>query len=178
MPGSPSSSCAMESPTGCTKQLISVAERSVPAADWMRPAGRKPPCNAPRNRASQCARFSGFSARARARATRRLTSATVRSSSLAYFSSSTSSLMDCGGKGLAAAVSGLGALRVLDMVVSVSWFVVRCMSRRMRSSIGRGHARGVDLPQGSIIGTSSPVFLLPFRPGCIRACRHEHLQFQ
>jgi hypothetical protein len=33
---------AIESPTGCTKQLISVAASSVPAADWMRPAGMKP----------------------------------------------------------------------------------------------------------------------------------------
>ena len=39
MPGWPSSICEIESPTGCTKQLMRVAESPVPAADWIRPAG-------------------------------------------------------------------------------------------------------------------------------------------
>ena len=95
MPGWPSSSCAMESPTGCTKQLISVAARSVPAAEWMRPAGTNPDASACANRASQAARSAGASAAASARATRARTSATLRSSPLAYFSSSTSELMGC-----------------------------------------------------------------------------------
>jgi hypothetical protein len=51
----------MESPTGCTKQLISVACRSVPAAELMRPAGTKPFSCASRKRASQKARLSSVS---------------------------------------------------------------------------------------------------------------------
>ncbi len=42
MPGRPSTDSETESPTGCTKQLISVARRSVPAAELMRPPGMKP----------------------------------------------------------------------------------------------------------------------------------------
>ena len=74
MPGLPSSGSAIESPTGCTKQLISVAESSVPAAELMRPAGMKPRSCASRKRASQCARCAGGSAAASARATRARTS--------------------------------------------------------------------------------------------------------
>ena len=36
------SACDTESPTGCTKQLMSVACRSVPAAELTRPPGMKP----------------------------------------------------------------------------------------------------------------------------------------
>jgi hypothetical protein len=53
MPGRPSTISEIESPTGCTKQLISVAQRSVPAAELMRPAGTKPFSCASRKRVSQ-----------------------------------------------------------------------------------------------------------------------------
>src|SRR6218665_1933182 len=53
MPGKPSSSWpCMQSPTGCTKQLINVAWMSVPAALMMRPAPIAPACRLARNRAS------------------------------------------------------------------------------------------------------------------------------
>jgi hypothetical protein len=65
----------IESPTGCTKQLISVAVSWVPAAELMRPAGTKPRSCASRNFASQWARLSSASMAARARATRLRTSA-------------------------------------------------------------------------------------------------------
>ncbi len=39
MPGRSSTASVMESPTGCTKQLMSVAASDVPAAELMRPAG-------------------------------------------------------------------------------------------------------------------------------------------
>jgi hypothetical protein len=74
---------------------MSVAESSVPAAELMRPAGTKPSRSACRKRVSQRARASGASAWASARATRRRTSSMLRSSPLAYFSSSTSSLIGC-----------------------------------------------------------------------------------
>jgi hypothetical protein len=45
-----------ESPTGCTKQLISVAWMPVPAAELMRPAGTKPFSSAQRKRAAQASR--------------------------------------------------------------------------------------------------------------------------
>jgi hypothetical protein len=45
-----------ESPTGCTKQLISVAWMPVPAAELMRPAGTKPFSSAQRKRAAQVSR--------------------------------------------------------------------------------------------------------------------------
>ena len=103
MPGWPSSTCVMLSPTGCTKQLMSVAASPVPAADWMRPAGMKPCCSACRKRSSHSARCSGASASASARATRRFTSSGVVSSPLAYFSFSTSALMAWGGSARTAA---------------------------------------------------------------------------
>jgi hypothetical protein len=53
----PSVTSVTESPTGWTKQLMSVAARSVPAAELIRPAGTKPCCCASRNFASQCARL-------------------------------------------------------------------------------------------------------------------------
>ena len=58
----------IESPTGCTKQLISVAVSVVPAAELMRPAGMKPRSCASWNFVSHCARLSSGSAmRERAR---------------------------------------------------------------------------------------------------------------
>ena len=57
MPGLPSTTSVIESPTGCTKQLISVAVSEVPAAELMRPAGMKPRSCASANFASHCARF-------------------------------------------------------------------------------------------------------------------------
>src|SRR6218665_3840860 len=60
MPGKPSSSWpCMQSPTGCTKQLINVAWMSVPAALMMRPAPIAPACRLARNRASYRLRSSG-----------------------------------------------------------------------------------------------------------------------
>ena len=56
MPGRPSTTSEIESPTGCTKQLISVACRFTPAAELMRPAGMKPSSCACRKRRSQWAR--------------------------------------------------------------------------------------------------------------------------
>jgi hypothetical protein len=53
MPGLPSTISEMESPTGCTKQLISVAWIWIPAAELMRPAGMNPSLSAPRKRFSQ-----------------------------------------------------------------------------------------------------------------------------
>jgi len=54
------------SPTGCTKQLISVAEMSVPAAELTRPPGMKPATIASKKRCSQCSRSSGLSNRGQA----------------------------------------------------------------------------------------------------------------
>ena len=82
MPGLPSTTSVIESPTGCTKQLISVAVSDVPAAELMRPAGMKPRSCASRKRASQWARSASASAAASARATRARTSATVRLAAL------------------------------------------------------------------------------------------------
>ena len=99
----------MESPTGCTKQLMSVAARGVPAADWMRPAGRKPCCSAHR-KASRCwSRHSG-STSASALATRALTSSIDVSLSLQYFSRRTSRLIACGFR---AAAEGTRSLRFM-----------------------------------------------------------------
>jgi hypothetical protein len=109
MPGKPSSGIEIESPTGCTKQLISVAARPVPAAELMRPAGTKPRCCASRNLASHSARRASGSTAASARATRRRTSSTVRSSPFAYFSASTSALIGCAGSGVR-----VGSSRVED----------------------------------------------------------------
>src|SRR5260221_2372690 len=95
MPGLPSTSSEIESPTGCTKQLIRVACRATPAAELMRPAGMKPSSCACRKRRSQVARRSSGSAWARARATRRRTASTLASSPLAYFSSRVSRQIDC-----------------------------------------------------------------------------------
>src|SRR5687767_7354409 len=95
MPGRPSTTSLMESPTGCTKQLISVACRFTPAAELIRPAGMKPSSCACRKRRSHWARSASRSTWARARATRRRTWVTLCSPSLAYFSSSVSRLMSC-----------------------------------------------------------------------------------
>src|SRR6185437_11757896 len=93
----PSSSPEMLSPTGCTKQLISVALRSVPAAELMRPPRMKPFSCARWNASSHWVRIAGASTAASARATRRRTSSIVRSPPFAYFSSSTSSEIAWGG---------------------------------------------------------------------------------
>ena len=85
MPGLPSTISVIESPTGCTKQLISVAVSEVPAAELMRPAGMKPRSCASRKRASQCARFSSGSTAASARATRARTSLHARLAALGVF---------------------------------------------------------------------------------------------
>src|SRR6185295_2301044 len=53
MPGLPSTVCETESPTGCTKQLMSVACKSVPAAEFTRPPGMKPRVCASKNACSQ-----------------------------------------------------------------------------------------------------------------------------
>src|SRR6218665_2450571 len=71
MPGKPSSSWpCMQSPTGCTKQLINVAWMSVPAALMMRPAPIAPACRLARNRASYRLRRSGASPDAKGRGPR------------------------------------------------------------------------------------------------------------
>src|SRR5262245_75596 len=97
MPGRPSTTSEIESPTGCTKQLMSVACIAMPAAELMRPAGMKPASCASRKRRSQWARFSGASTMASAWAIRARTSATLRSLPLAYFSSSASRQISCSG---------------------------------------------------------------------------------
>ena len=107
MPGRPSTTSVIESPTGCTKQLISVAVSVVPAAELMRPAGMKPRSCASWNFASHCARRSSGSAVASARATRRRTSSTVRSCPLAYFSTRTSPEISCSGSGASALIFSL-----------------------------------------------------------------------
>src|SRR6266853_1741884 len=66
MPGRPSTISEIESPTGCTKQLMSVACIGIPAAELMRPAGMKPASIASWKRRSQWACLSGTSATARA----------------------------------------------------------------------------------------------------------------
>ncbi len=99
----------MESPTGCTKQLMSVAARGVPAADWMRPAGRKPCCSAHR-KASRCWSRRSGSTSASALATRALTSSIDVSLSLQYFSRRTSRLIACGFR---AAAEGTRSLRFM-----------------------------------------------------------------
>jgi len=91
---SPPSVSLTESPTGCTKQLISVAPSPVPAAELMRPPITTPS----RSWASKktASHFDGLlSLAARARATRRRTSETVVSPSFAYFSSRTSVEIGC-----------------------------------------------------------------------------------
>src|SRR5262245_51734391 len=97
MPGRPSTTSEIESPTGCTKQLMSVACIWMPAAELMRPAGMKPASSVSANLRSHWARFSGVSTAARARATRARTSATVRSLPFAYFSSRASRQISCSG---------------------------------------------------------------------------------
>ena len=54
MPGLPSTVSETESPTGCTKQLISVTSRIPdPAAELIRPPGMNPSSSAFRNTGSQ-----------------------------------------------------------------------------------------------------------------------------
>src|ERR1700722_14043690 len=99
----------MASPTGCTKQLISVAEMSVPAAELTRPPGMKPATIASKKRCCQCSRSSGLSTAASPFATRRRTSSAVFSSAFAYFSSSTSRLIACSSSSVAAWSSFINA---------------------------------------------------------------------
>jgi hypothetical protein len=86
-----------------------VAASDVPAAECTRPAGTKPFSSACRKRASHAARSPAGSASASARATRRRTSAALFSSPLAYFSSSTSSLIAWAGKGRVVVIEALMA---------------------------------------------------------------------
>ena len=116
MPGLPSTTSVMESPTPCTKQLISVAVSEVPAAESIRPAGMKPRSCASRNRASQWARFASGSTEASARATRARTSAAVASPPFAYFSRRTSWEMGWAGNDSRVARSLLRGSRVWAMV--------------------------------------------------------------
>ena len=148
MPGKPSSTWAMESPTGCTKQLISVAVSSVPAAELMRPAGTKPRCCTCRKRASHCARCAGASTEASARATRSRTASMEVSSPLAYFSSSTSWLIGCSGKAERVATAAAPAdflVRVIAVGVwSDSWGVpgrVGAIEGSVRNDPARGRAK-------------------------------------
>src|SRR3954467_10334110 len=97
MPGRPSTTSEIESPTGCTKQLMRVACSCTPAAELMRPAGMNPSFCACRKRRSQWARRSSLSIWARARATRRRTSSMLASLPLAYFSMSVSRQISCAG---------------------------------------------------------------------------------
>ena len=105
IPGLSSTFSVMESPTGCTKQLISVLCRSVPAALLTRPAGMKPCCMAHKNSCEYFLRSLGSSTWARAVATRVRTWVTEDSSPLAYFSSSTSVEITCGSARAMAALS-------------------------------------------------------------------------
>jgi hypothetical protein len=93
MPGLLSTISEIESPTGCTKQLISVACIWMPAADMMRPAGMKPASIACMKRFSHTARLSSGSTAASAWAIRARTSPMLVSVPFAYFSSSTSRLI-------------------------------------------------------------------------------------
>src|SRR6185312_7540162 len=90
MPGLPSTTSEIESPTGCTKQLMSVACSCTPAAELMRPAGMNPASSALKKRFSHFARSPSASTCASARATRRRTSAMEVSPFFAYFSTSAS----------------------------------------------------------------------------------------
>ena len=108
MPGLPSTVSETESPTGCTKQLISVTSRIPdPAAELIRPPGMNPSSSAFRNTGS-CAAGSASTA-ASARATRCRTARAAsgpsrsRSAPLAYFSRSTSRLTSCQGRSASAA---------------------------------------------------------------------------
>jgi hypothetical protein len=84
----------MESPTGCTKQLISVAVSEVPAAELMRPAGMKPRSCGSRNSLPSGRACLGLGRGERPRDTRAQLRAVV-SPSLAYFSSRTSREIAC-----------------------------------------------------------------------------------
>ncbi len=125
MLGRPSRRSDTESPTGCTKQLISVAWMPVPAAELMRPAGTKPFSCAHRKRAAQASRWSSASACASERATRSRTSVMLCSSPFAYFSSRTSVEISCG----AARRAGSGRLR-------------SCLGSPFMSGLGSRYARG------------------------------------
>src|SRR6266496_875999 len=80
----------MLSPTGCTKQLISVACSEVPAALMMRPAPIAPAFRLAWNCASHFSRSASASTEARARATRANRSSASVSPGLRYFSCRTS----------------------------------------------------------------------------------------
>src|SRR6185295_504959 len=108
MPGLPSTTSEIESPTGCTKQLMSVACRLTPAAELMRPAGMKPSSWACRKRRSHCARRSSGSTWARARATRVRTCSTLASLPLAYFSIRVSRQISCSATAISLACSTRG----------------------------------------------------------------------
>src|SRR3990172_2756140 len=117
MPGLPSTTSEIESPTGCTKQLIRVACSATPAAELMRPAGMKPSSSALRKRRSHFARSPSASTWARAFATGWRTWSTDDSSPLAYFSSSASRQISCTGR------VALSALRVGVSCVFMLFFL-------------------------------------------------------
>ena len=94
------------------RRLFRVVEFSgpgVPAADWMRPVGRKPCCSA-HKKASRCWSRRSGSTSASALATRALTSSIDVSLSLQYFSRRTSRLIVCGSR---AAAEGTRSLRFM-----------------------------------------------------------------
>src|SRR5436190_3731006 len=126
MPGRPSTTSEIESPTGCTKQLMSVACSCTPAAEFMRPAGMKPSFWACRKRRSQWARRSSLSAWARARATRRRTSSMLASLPFAYFSSSVSRQISCAGAEMTAVSI------FLSYWITIQYWVARGAARRGR----------------------------------------------
>ena len=101
MPGLPSTTSEIESPTGCTKQLISVACRLTPAAELMRPAGMKPSsCASQEAPLPVGALVLGLDLGEGARhAAAHLGDAALRSP-LAYFSSSVSRQISCSATGL------------------------------------------------------------------------------
>src|SRR5690606_529730 len=113
MPGLPASDSVIESPTGCTKQLMSVLCRSVPAALFTRPAGTKPCSIAHRNSSAYFLRCLGSSTCASAVATRLRTSRIVFSPFLAYFSTRTSVEMSWGSARAMAALSRCCMLWIL-----------------------------------------------------------------
>src|SRR5665647_660279 len=85
----------MQSPTGWTKQLISVASSAVPAALMMRPAPIAPARRLAWNRACHLSRSPSASTEASARATRANRSSKSFSPGLRYFSCSTSRVIGC-----------------------------------------------------------------------------------
>src|SRR5687768_2022731 len=147
MPGRPSTTSDIESPTGWTKQLIRVAWSCTPAAELMRPAGMKPSSWAWKKRRSHCGRSASRSTWARARATRRRTSVTVCSEPLAYFSISVSRLIVCSPTGLGNWISIQYCGAAVDAAqkptaTPKNYCWISCRGRRGLGLFGRGCAAG------------------------------------